>query len=90
MNDNDLETVWVIRGEPTDPSADEWPVTAHDLHSKRLRYQKAPRYVALALGEFGGMSKMSARWCPNVGDRGEWLLLDLLPDTAQEGAVCLR
>jgi hypothetical protein len=75
------EIIWCIRGEPFDPSQENWPVVAHDLHSKRLRYQFAPRYIALALGEFGGMSKMSARWCPNVGDRGEWQLFDLLPDS---------
>jgi len=74
------EIVWAIRGEPFDPSQENWPVTVHDLASKRLRFQFAPRYIALALGEFGGMSKMTGRWCPNVGDRGEWQLFDLLPD----------
>jgi hypothetical protein len=74
------EIVWTIRGEPFDPQQDSWPVVVHDLHSRRVRYQHAPRYIGLALGEFNGMSKMLARWCPNVGDRGEWQLIDVLPD----------
>ena len=82
----DLQVVWAIRGEPMDPSQDEWPCTVHDLRSRRLRYQTCPRYIALALGEFNGMAKMSARWCPNVGDKGEWALLDILPDSATEAA----
>jgi len=82
----ELETVWAIRGQPADPSQDEWPCTVHDLRSRRVRYQNVPRYIALALGEFNGMAKMSARWCPNVGDRGEWQLIDLLPDNATEAA----
>lgn len=77
------EIVWAIRGEPFDPSQEIWPVTCHDLHSKRLRYQFAPRYIALALGEFGGMSKMTARWCPKAGENGEWALIDLLPDNVR-------
>jgi hypothetical protein len=76
----DITIVWVIRGQPVDPSQDKWPVVVHDLHSKNLRCQYAPRDIALALGEFSGMSKMTARWCPNVGERGEWQLLDFLPD----------
>jgi hypothetical protein len=81
-----LEPVWVIRGQPADPSQDEWPVVAHDLQSRRLRYQMAPRYIALALGELSGMSKMSARWCPNDGKNGRWQLVDILPDNAREVA----
>ena len=83
----DAEIIWAIRGEPFDPSQEIWPVTCHDLHSKRLRYQFAPRYIALALGEFNGMSKMSAIWHPNVGDRGEWQLFDLLPDNDNQGRI---
>jgi hypothetical protein len=77
---SEIEVVYAIRGEPFDPSQEQWPCTVHDLRSRRLRYQYVPRYIALALGEFNGLSKMSARWCPNVGDRGEWQLFDLLPD----------
>ena len=80
------ECVWVIRGVPMDPAQEQWPVVVHDLRSYRLRYQFAPRTIALALSESNGMAKMSARWCPNVGDRGEWQLLDILPDSATEAA----
>lgn len=80
------EIVWAIRGQPFDPSQDHWPVVVHDMQSRRLRYQFAPRYIALALGEFNGMSKMRARWCPNIGSSGEWQLIDLLPDSATEAA----
>jgi hypothetical protein len=82
----EIEPVWVIRGVPLDPAQESWPVVVHDLHSRRLRYQYAPRDIALALDEWNGMSKMTARWCPQVGDRGEWQLIDFLPDTATEAA----
>ena len=79
------EHVWAIRGQPVSPSDEQWPIVVHDIHSKRLRYQHAPRYIALALGEFNGMARMTARWLPN---ENRWQLLDILPD--MEGTACLK
>ena len=80
------ELAWVILGEPADPSQDLWPATVMDCDSRRLRYQHIPKSQALEVSLMGGMAKWTARWCPQVGDRGQWALLEMVPDNATEAA----
>ncbi len=80
------EITWVMLGKPLDPSQETWPATVMDLESRRLRYQRITKSQALETSLMGGMAKWSARWCPQVGDKGEWSLIDMLPDTAREVA----
>ncbi len=80
------EITWVMLGKPLDPLQETWPATVMDLESRRLRYQRITKSQALETSLMGGMAKWSARWCPQVGDKGEWSLIDMLPDTAREVA----
>lgn len=80
------ELAWVILGTPADPSQEMWPATVHDRESRRLRYQMIPKGQALEISLMGGMAKWRARWCPQVGDRGEWALIEMVEDTATEAA----
>ena len=82
------EITWVLLGWPLDPYQDEWPATVFDLHSRRVRYQRITKSQALETSLMGGTAKWSARWCPQVGDKGEWSLIDMVPDTATEVAEC--
>lgn len=74
------EVVWAIKGQPVDPAQPMWPVTIHDLRSRRLRYQAAPREVLAPLFDMGGMAKYSAIWLSHEGSNGRWQLIDVLPD----------
>lgn len=80
------EITWVMLGKPLDPAQETWPATVMDVHSRRLRYQRITKSQALETSLMGGMAKWSARWCPQVCDKGEWSLIDMLPDTAREVA----
>jgi hypothetical protein len=76
----------VIKGHADDPSAPHLPVTVHDIESRRLRYQTAPRDALAPILNMGGMAKYSAIWRPEEGTNGLWQLVDILPDDAREVA----
>lgn len=75
-----VECVWVIRGIPKDASAAHYPVTVHDLRSRRLRYQFAPFEVLAPLWEQNGIAKFRAVWKSHEGTNGRWDLIDVLPN----------
>jgi hypothetical protein len=77
------EVVWVIRGFPKDASAAHYPVTVHDLRSRRCRYQFAPFEVLAPLWERNGMAKFSAVWQSHEGHNGRWQLIGVLPDNVR-------
>lgn len=81
QNDKEQETVWVVKGYPAEETADKIPVTVFDVGAcRRVRYQYAPRdQLAVMLGR--DTAKWRAIWVqPHPKDRGEWRLLDIVPD----------
>ena len=80
------ELTWVLLGHPRDPAQETWPATVMDVDSRRVRYQRIPKSHALEVSLMGGMAKWSAHWHPEVGDKGEWSLVVMVPDTAREVA----
>ena len=82
-----IEPIWVIKGYPIDPAQPMWPCTVHDIDSRRVRYQMVPRDALMPILDRGGMATYAAIWWPDRGERGEWQLVDILPDTAREVAA---
>jgi len=76
----EAEIVWVIRGIPANSDAANYPVTVHDLRSRRVRYQHAPMSVIAPLWQHRGMAKFSAVWKSHEGTNGRWELIDVLPE----------
>ena len=74
------EIVWVIRGFPENGDAAHYPVTVHDLRSRRVRYQFAPMSVIAPIWQSNGMAKFSAIWKSHEGTNGRWELIDVLPE----------
>lgn len=76
-----VERVRVIVGYPETPDARMVPVTVHDMDSRRLRYQHAPR-GQLAVMNGDQMGEWSAIW---IERRREWALIDYLGDMRSKG-----
>ena len=80
------ETVYVVRGIPSEPDAEQIPVTIHDLRSRRVRYVHAPR-AQLAVMAGRDIAKWTAYWIqPHPKDRGEWRLVDVVSELGTEAA----
>lgn len=70
------ERVRIIVGHPKEPDQKQIPVTVHDLESRRLRYQFAPR-DQLAVMNGDSLGEWTAIWSES---RREWTLVEYLGD----------
>lgn len=70
------ERVRVIVGHPEDPASRMIPVTVHDLDSRRLKYQHAPR-DQLAVMNGDDLGEWTAYWSET---RQQWTLVDYIGD----------
>lgn len=80
------ETVYVVRGIPSEPDAKQIPVTIHDLRSRRVRYVYLPR-AQLAVMAGRHVAKWTAYWVQTrPQDHGEWRLIDIDSELGTEAA----
>ena len=70
------ERVRIIVGTPKEPDQKQVPVTVHDMDSRRLRYQFAPR-DQLAVMNGDPLGEWTAIWSES---RREWTLVEYLGD----------